>query len=110
MEFLVGGGMISIALAGMTLLWKSAQAVTLLNEVKGTLASAQADQQEMREHLAELRGSLEAMDRRQDKNFHEVGSAWIEMRCRIDRIEERVTGGTQQWRTPLGESNASQPT
>ena len=55
------------------------------------------------DNLAHLQADIDSMSSRQDKNFNELGTAWIEMKCKLQSLEEKVHGKSTVWKTKLGE-------
>lgn len=97
MDLLLSGGFLTIVLACVGLLWRMARQATSIEWLAKELDDARSDLKEVADILSEWREKVRAMELRQDKNFHELGSAWVQMKCHIGVLESRVFGEAKPW-------------
>lgn len=94
MDYLTGG-VVALCGLGLGAVWRLAKSLSLLGDLRQIALRNQED-------ASSLRAELKAMGERQDKNFHELGTAWVEMKCKIGMLEEKAHGRSTEWRSSFG--------
>ena len=94
MDYLLSG-MAAICGIGLAALWRLARSSNRLGDLHQlALKNQQA--------VAQIAAKIETLDSRQDKNFNEMGYAFVEMKCKVRRLEEKVLGESGPWKATLG--------